>query len=255
MRAAASSWGTYWPGCSARGCSPGAGACGGRGGSSPWCGELMPQIVPCRGARKVTGHAAPPPPGSQRAGHRTGHREAGTAATAPGAAVAPLPGGRPVAEALTQLCTPPVDARADRAELDAEGLGDLLVGQPLDVGENDGRPVLRLQLVERLLDVGVEEVVDVDVLRRGGPAVQQRRELVGEGVEAQPLLAPGAVQEEVRRDPVQPPLEGAGGVAVEGAEDPHEGVVGQVLRLVDISGEPVGEAVDALTVLLDDLAP
>ena len=72
---------------------------------------------------------------------------------------------------------------------------------------------------------------------------------------AQPLLAAGPVEEEVGRDAVEPPLEGPGGVAVEGAEDPHEDVVREVLRVVDVTGQAVGQSVDALTVLLDDLGP
>ena len=46
-----------------------------------------------------------------------------------------------------------VDAGADGAELDVEGGRDLLVGEALDVAEDDGGAELRWERVERRLDV------------------------------------------------------------------------------------------------------
>jgi hypothetical protein len=41
-----------------------------------------------------------------------------------------------------------VDTAADRTELDAQGGGDLLVGQALDVAQDDGGAEVGRQLVE-----------------------------------------------------------------------------------------------------------
>ena len=79
--------------------------------------------------------------------------------------------------------------------------------------------------------------------------------LVGQRVEADPLLAAGLVEEEVGGDPVQPALEGARGVGRQRAEDPDEDLLGEVLGVVAVAGQPVGEPVDPVGVLVDDLVP
>jgi hypothetical protein len=148
-----------------------------------------------------------------------------------------------------------VDAGADGAELGVEDLGDLLVGQALDVAEDDGGPEVRRQLGQGPLHVVVEGAVGVVVVRRGDGAAQPGGTLVGEGVEADPLLAAGLVQEQVGGDPVQPALEGARCVGRQRAEHPDEHVLGQVLGVRGVAGETVGQPVDALGVLVDDLVP
>src|SRR4029079_1253262 len=73
--------------------------------------------------------------------------------------------------------------------------------------------------------------------------------------EPDPAPAPGLVEEQVRGDPVQPALEGAGCVAVERAEHPDEDLLREVLGVVQVAGQPVGEAIDARGVVGDDLFP
>ena len=80
------------------------------------------------------------------------------------------------------------------------------------------------------------------------------RALVGQRVEADALLAAGAVEEEVGGDAVQPALEGAR-VGVERAEDPDEDLLREVLGVGSVAGQAVGEPEDAVGVLLDDLVP
>jgi hypothetical protein len=148
-----------------------------------------------------------------------------------------------------------VDARAYGPELEAEDVGDLLVGQALDVAEHHGGAEVRGKGGERRLHVVVEEAVEH--LRVGGdraagdPAVR----VVRERVEADLRLAAGLVEEEVRGDPVQPALEGARGVGGQGPEDPDEDLLGEVLRIVRVARQPVGQPVDASGVLGDDLVP
>ena len=79
--------------------------------------------------------------------------------------------------------------------------------------------------------------------------------VVGQAVEADPLPAAGAVQEQVRGDPVEPALEGPRGVRRQRAEDPDEDLLGQVLGVVLVAGQPVREPVDAGGVGADDLVP
>ena len=91
---------------------------------------------------------------------------------------------------------------------------------------------------------------------RGAGAGQPAGALVGQRVEADPLLAAGLVEEEVGGDPVQPALEGARGVGVD--SDRKTRTKTSWVRSSaswPVAGQPVGEPVDAVGVLLDDLVP
>src|SRR3954471_13479688 len=59
------------------------------------------------------------------------------------------------AQLLPQMLAPAVDARAHRAERAAHDLGDLLVGEPLDITQHHGSAKVRRQGVECLLQVSV----------------------------------------------------------------------------------------------------
>ena len=160
-----------------------------------------------------------------------------------------------VLQGLAQLGAAAVDPAADGAELHAEGRGDLLVRQSLDVAEHHGGAELRREGVQRLLDVRVEVGVVEDLLRGRLTAGQPLGRVVAEGVEADALLAPDHVQEEVGGDAVQPALEGAGRVRRQRAEDADEDLLGEVLGVVLVAGQAVGEAVDPAAVRADDLLP
>ena len=120
-----------------------------------------------------------------------------------------------VLERRAQLRAAAVDAAADGAELDAERRRDLLVGQALDVAEHDGGAEVRRQRVERALDVGVEVRVVEACCGDGLAAGEALGRVVGEGVEADPLLAADLVEEQVGGDAVQPALEGARACSVD----------------------------------------
>ena len=148
-----------------------------------------------------------------------------------------------------------VDAGADGAELGVEDLGDLVVGQTLDIAEHHGGPELRRQGPEGLLDVVVERLVGVRRVGRGQLAVEPLRPVVGQRVEPDALLATGVVEEEVGGDPVDPALEGARLVGVEAAEDPDEDLLREVLGVVAVAGQAQRETVDPVGVPVDDLLP
>ena len=63
------------------------------------------------------------------------------------------------------------------------------------------------------------------------------------------------VQKQVRGDPVQPPLERARLVALERTEHAHERFLRQILGVMRIARQAERQAVDAVTVLLDQLGP
>jgi hypothetical protein len=148
-----------------------------------------------------------------------------------------------------------VDTAAHRPQLDPERRGDLLVRQSFDVAQHDRRAVFGRQGLQCLLHVGVE-MARVECLGGCGLAVaQQAHGLIAEPFEPDPLPAPGHVEEEVGGDPVQPALEGARGVAGERAEDPHEDLLGEVLGVVHVAGEPVREPVDPRRVLAHQVIP
>ncbi len=89
----------------------------------------------------------------------------------------------------------------------------------------------------------------------GLAAGQALGRVLAEGVEADALLAPDHVQEEVGGDAVQPALEGARRVRRQGAEDADEDLLGEVLGVVLVSRQAVGESVDPAAVRTDDLLP
>src|SRR6266567_5112672 len=75
--------------------------------------------------------------------------------------------GSAVLKRGAQLGSSAVNPAAHRAQLDAEGSRDLLVGETLDITEHHGGPVLRRERLERGLHVVVQVTV-VEGLRRGG---------------------------------------------------------------------------------------
>ncbi len=158
-------------------------------------------------------------------------------------------------ERLAQVRTASVDTAADGTELHAERRGDLLVGQALDVAQHHGRAELGGQGVQRLLDVRVEVRVVEDLLGGRLTARQPLGGVVGERVEADPLLAADHVQEQVRGDAVQPALERAGRVRGQRAEDADEDLLREVLGVVLVARQTVGKAVDPRAVRADDLLP
>ena len=157
----------------------------------------------------VAEDCAPPGAWLGRRERRVGAHAADTARLALGG-LAHL--GCPVFERGAQLGPASVDPAAYGAHLHAERRGDLLVRQALDVAQDDRGAVFRGEGVERRLDVAVEMLIVVCLGRAGFPAAQPLGRVVTETFEADPLLAAYLVEEEVRRDAVQPTLERAGSV-------------------------------------------
>ncbi len=79
--------------------------------------------------------------------------------------------------------------------------------------------------------------------------------VLGQRLHADPAAAPHHVQEEVGGDAVQPALEGAGLIVLDRPEHPDEGLLGQVLGVVLVTGEPVGQAVHPVGVLPHQFVP
>src|SRR5271156_4962337 len=91
--------------------------------------------------------------------------------------------------------------------------------------------------------------------RRYLAAREPLRDVIPEALEPDPLPPPRPVEEKVGGDPVQPALEGTRSVTGEGTEDPDEDLLGQVLRVMLVAGEPVGEAVHPGRMRAHDLIP
>ena len=148
-----------------------------------------------------------------------------------------------------------MDPAADGADLDVEDRADLLVGETLDVAQHHDRPEGRSESGQSgghvVIEIGVGQL-----LRRSRPGARQPvLAALAEAVEANLLLTPRPVEEQVGGDPMQPAFEGPGLEAVHGAEDADEHVLGQILRVVGFTGQPIGEAVDASAVIADDVFP
>src|SRR5579859_3378123 len=143
-----------------------------------------------------------------------------------------------------QLGTAAMDPAADGAKLDAEDVRDLLVRQALDVAEDDGGAIFRRQVGERSGDVMIEMTL-VEGLRRSRlGALQPGRRFLAESLEPNPLLPARDVQEQVRGDAMEPALESPRRVAWQRPEHAHEDLLREVLGVVAVAGQPVGQPID-----------
>src|SRR5258708_18441287 len=108
-----------------------------------------------------------------------------------------------VFECRSQLRPAAVDSAADGAKLEPERGGDLLVGQALDVTEDNRGPVLGREGLQRGLDVGVQVPVVEGLRWRRAAVAEPRRRLLTEPLEPDPLPAAGHVQAHARGQPRQ----------------------------------------------------
>ena len=79
--------------------------------------------------------------------------------------------------------------------------------------------------------------------------------VLGQRLHADAAAAADHVEEQVRGDAVQPALEGARLVVLQRAEDADEGLLREILGVVLVAGQAVGEAVDPVGVLAHQLVP
>ena len=158
-------------------------------------------------------------------------------------------------ERRAQLGPATMDPAAYRPELDPERIGDLFVGQTLDVTQHHGGTVLGRQVGERGSDVRIQMAVVESLRRRRLGAPQPRRRFLAEPLEPDALAPAGDVEEQVRGDAMQPALERAWRVGRQRPEHAHEDFLGQVLGVVAIAGQPIGQPVNPRRVLLDDVFP
>ena len=134
-----------------------------------------------------------------------------------------------VREHLAQLAPAAVQPRHHGADRRAHDLGDLLVGEALDVGEVDREPEVLGELLEGVLDVGVGQVLE----RLGLGGLQPGRgvrlgagelpvlDVLGHRLLRLALLLAVGVDEGVGQDPVEPGLEVRARLElVEGARTP-----------------------------------
>ena len=122
---------------------------------------------------------------------------------------------RVVREQLAQLAPAAVQPRHHGADRRAHDLGDLLVGEALDVGEVDREPELLGEPLQGVLDVGVGQVLerlDLGGLQPGrgvrlGPGELPVLDVLGHRLLRLALLLAVGVDEGVGQDPVEPGLE------------------------------------------------
>src|ERR1039457_4383230 len=160
-----------------------------------------------------------------------------------------------VLQSGAQLRPPAVDAAADGAELDPQCVRYFLIRQALDVAYDERGGVLVREGLERGLDVVCEVQVVEGLGGRGSGAAQPCGRLITEPLEPDPLPPARHVEEQVRRDAVQPPLESARGVAGQRPEDANEHLLGEILGIVAVAAQPVGQPVYPRRVITDHLIP
>ena len=136
-----------------------------------------------------------------------------------------------------------------------ERLGDLVVAVAEDVTEHHRRPVVLRQGSQRVLDVlgqtGGVEVLGRRRTRRQHPV----RVLLGQGVGGATLALADLVEEGVGGDARQPRLHVPRAIGRQASLHPQQHVLHQILRVVVISGEPIGHRVQEAPVLVGHLFP
>ena len=165
------------------------------------------------------------------------------------------PSASTIDQRLLQRFSSAMDPAHDRADGHIGDLGDLLVRESFDIGQQDGHPERVGQRLDGRLDVGVGEPLEGLVL--GAPA-QPGGLLAGQvAVEVQvldvlhvgdlgtPLLRPVGVDVRVGEDPVEPGLQvGAQLEAGEGPVGLQVGLLHQVLGVRRVAGHPEGGRVE-----------
>lgn len=140
-----------------------------------------------------------------------------------------------------------VQTAHDRPDRDLQGVGDLLVGEPLDLPQGEHLAVQVAEGARRFVDL-VEQLPPtgdrrrVDVQRPREQAVVVGRLGVGEGIvivdRPVALLPAQVVDGDVARDAVGPRVEAARTLEpIEIAVYPHEGLLHQILGVVAIAHE------------------
>src|SRR6185437_14652625 len=124
-----------------------------------------------------------------------------------------------------------------------------------DVAEHYRGPVVRGQRLQCRLDVSVEVAVVPCLRRRLLGAWDPLLDVVAESLKPDPLPAPRTVKEEVGGDPVQPAFECPRRIGGQGAENPDEDFLSQVLRVMLVAGKAVGKPVNPGRMRAHDLVP
>ena len=167
------------------------------------------------------------------------------------------PAGRrgAVGERLAEHRAAAVDAGADRAHLDAEHVRDLLVGQPLDVAEDDRRAELRRERRERRLTSASK--VWLRYAASGVGSLLGRRSPASSASESNRIRLLRRAWSRKRFVVIRcsQPSKVPGGVGVQRAEHPDEDLLGEVLGVVRVAGQAVGEAEDPRRVVGRRSAP
>ena len=159
-------------------------------------------------------------------------------------------------ELLLEEPASPEQATHHRADRDVEDVGDLLVGEVLQVGEDHRQPEVDGHRVDGPQHVVGEQPVEEGALRvlgdvgrvPGDEPVLHRVALVLDDVAL--LRRPAVpVDEGVREDLVEPGLDvGPALELVEEAEGPEDRVLDQVLGVAGVLGQPQGGCVEAVEV-------
>lgn len=158
-------------------------------------------------------------------------------------------------ELFPQLRPATVNSRAHGTDFNAQDVGDLVVTETFDVAQDDSDPELLRQRGQRRLDIGVESRVVDGILGHRLGADDAELRAFGEPVHPDAGGAPSSVQEQIRRDAVQPAGKVARLETVEGTEHPDEDVLGQILGVVPVAGEAIRQAVNLRRVFGHDGAP
>jgi hypothetical protein len=148
-----------------------------------------------------------------------------------------------------------MNAAAHRPDWNGDGSCDLLVREADDVAEDDGLTEVDRKLEQSLLNVVTEgDPVELGVGRVGRGEIPSV-DLVWHRGCGTTLLPANIIEEGVASDAPQPAFEAPGLIAGKPASHSEEDFLDEVVRVVRVAGEAIGEVVDLPSVDTGDLFP
>lgn len=141
-----------------------------------------------------------------------------------------------------------------RSERDVERIGDLLIGESHDVLQNHRDPVVRTEVIEKMLQVLGQFVLGrLEVCTRRTD--QHPVGIIWQCHRWTTIQFANSIQERIGSDSAQPALDIAGLIVGQPTLHAKQDILNNILSIMMVTGEPVGQPIQKPSVILCDFFP
>ncbi len=141
-----------------------------------------------------------------------------------------------------------------RSKRDVERIGDLLISEAHNVFQNHRDPIVGTEVIEKVLQVLGEFVLGrLDVCTRRTD--QHPVGVIWQRHRWTTILFANSIQERIGCDSAQPALDIAGLIVGQPALHAKQDILNNILSIVMVTGEPVGQPIEEPSVILCDFFP